>query len=58
MILATTVCLGSTTFLARHVIVRVFTEDPTIREATALVVPAVATSIVGASEEAGGMPAR
>jgi hypothetical protein len=36
-------------FAARHAVVRVFTEDESIRAATVLVVPAVATSVVGES---------
>jgi Na+-driven multidrug efflux pump len=47
IVLVSTVLLGSCTFLARHQVVRVFTEDIHIRAATAVVVPAVATSIVG-----------
>lgn len=47
IVLVSTVLLGSCTFLARHQVVRVFTEDIQIRAATAVVVPAVATSIVG-----------
>lgn len=47
IVLVSTCVLGSCTFLARHWVVRVFTEDPHIRAATAVVVPAVATSIVG-----------
>lgn len=45
--------LGTSTYLARHWVVRVFTEDPRIRAATAAVVPAVATSIVGEQAAAG-----
>lgn len=49
IVLVSTVLLGTCTFLARHWVVRVFTEDMHIRMATAAVVPAVATSIVGES---------
>jgi hypothetical protein len=42
-----TLLLGCCTFAGRHVVVRMFTEDASIRAATVLVVPAVATSIVG-----------
>jgi hypothetical protein len=38
---------SSVPYLGRHAVVRVLTEDASIRAATVLVVPAVATSIVG-----------
>lgn len=47
LVLASTMVLGGATFLARHYVVRVFTEDLAIRQATAVVVPAVAASMVG-----------
>lgn len=46
-VLGCTALLGGATFLARHYVVRVFTEDPVIRQATAAVVPAVAASMIG-----------
>lgn len=48
IVLTSTLLLGTSTFLARHWVVRIFTEDIRIRAATAVVVPAVASSIVGA----------
>lgn len=47
IVFCSTVLLGTCTYLARHYVVRVFTEDVQIRAATAAVVPAVAASIVG-----------
>eukprot|EP00879_Flechtneria_rotunda_P024520 GHRR01025996.1.p2 GENE.GHRR01025996.1~~GHRR01025996.1.p2 ORF type:complete len:167 (+),score=33.02 GHRR01025996.1:36-536(+) len=47
IIFTCTALLGVATYLARHWVVRVFTEDLSIREATAAVVPAVAASVVG-----------
>lgn len=51
--LGSTMLLGTCTFLARHWVVRIFTEDIHIRMATAVVVPAVAASIVGECGVAG-----
>lgn len=47
IVFTATLLLGCCTFAGRHAVVRIFTDDPTIRAATAAVVPAVATSIVG-----------
>jgi len=47
VILSCMLVLGSGTYLARHWIVLVFTSDLSIRDATAVVVPAVATALVG-----------
>lgn len=47
VVLICTVVLGGATFSARHLVVRVFTEDMAIRQATAVVVPAVAAALIG-----------
>jgi Na+-driven multidrug efflux pump len=47
IVFSCTLLLGCCTFAGRHAVVRLFTEDASIQAATVLVVPAVATSIVG-----------
>jgi hypothetical protein len=47
IVFSCTLLLGCCTFAARHAVVRIFTEDASIRAATVAVVPAVATSIIG-----------